>query len=53
MPDEKDKEKLKEQLRDYYGTAMVNGFPMAVLDLAKFEDMDEEELQKVLDVGVE
>ena len=26
---------VRNALRDYYGTAMTNGFPMAVMDLAK------------------
>ena len=29
----KDIEELKSELEDYYGPAMTNGFPMAVLDL--------------------
>ena len=45
MPEEKE-ERLKEKLRGYYGTAMANGLPLAVLDLARIEEMDEEELEK-------
>jgi len=34
----RDDKKRKEEM-DYYGTAMMNGFPMAVLDLVKAEQM--------------
>ena len=40
-------EEIKEELEDYYGTAMTNGFPMAVMNLNELEDMDEEELRKL------
>lgn len=39
-----DIEELRAQLRDYYGTAMVSGFPAAVLDLGRIERMDDEEI---------
>lgn len=26
---------LRRDMKDYYGTAMFNGFPMAVMDLSK------------------
>ena len=42
-----DKKELREQLQDYYGTAMLNGFPAAMADLNDLEDMDEEELEKL------
>ncbi len=41
---EKDIEEIRSELMDYYGTAMVNGFPMAVVDLSKIESMNENEL---------
>ena len=42
----KDVEELREELKDYYGTAMVNGFPLAMLDLQKtWEASDEEIIQ--------
>ncbi|MCR5720133.1 MAG: hypothetical protein K6F84_06160 [Lachnospiraceae bacterium] len=31
-------------MKDYYGTAMFNGFPMAVMDLSKVERMSDREL---------
>ena len=39
-----DIEELRAQLRDYYGTAMMSGFPAAVIDLGKIERMDDEEI---------
>lgn len=36
--------KLRKDLIDYYGTAMNNGFPMAVIDLGKAERASEQEL---------
>ena len=44
MPEEEKIEELREKLRDYYGTAMVSGMPMAVVDLAKLENMDDDEI---------
>ncbi len=46
-PDESepDTEELREKLRDYYGTAMTGGFPMAVIDLGRVETMSDEELR--------
>lgn len=38
-------EKLREELKDYYGTAMASGFGMAVLDLAKVDRMTDEEIK--------
>ncbi len=45
-PEEERKEELKEKLRDYYGTAAAAGYPMALIDLARIENMSEEELEK-------
>ena len=39
-----DTNKLRKDLIDYYGTAMNNGFPMAVIDLGKAERASEQEL---------
>ena len=39
-------EELREKLKDYYGTAMVSGNPMAVIDLSRVENMDEEEIRR-------
>ena len=43
---ETDTEELREKLRDYYGTAMTGGFPMAVIDLGRVETMSDEELRR-------
>lgn len=47
FPDPEDE--LKEKLKDYYGTAAVNGFPMAVIQLNEIDDLDEEELEELVD----
>ena len=39
----------REVLEDYYGTAMANGFPMAVIDLGRVEDMSDEEVEEEVD----
>ena len=39
-----DTDKLRKDLTDYYGTAMNNGIPMAVIDLEKAERASDEEL---------
>lgn len=39
-----DVDKLREYLKDYYGTAMFNGFPAALLDLSDIDSMDDYEL---------
>jgi len=48
MPDrfDEDKESAKEKLMEYYGSAMST-FPMAVIDLAKAENMTEEEAEEM------
>ena len=35
---------LKRDLKDYYGTAAFNGFPMAMLDVVKVENASDEEI---------
>ena len=42
---DKDIEQIKEELENYYGTAIVNGFPMAMVDYAELESKDEEKLR--------
>ena len=42
-PEEENVESLREQLEDYYGTAMQE-FPMAVTDLGRIGDMSDEEI---------
>lgn len=41
-PDDEETEVLREKLKDYYGTAMTSGMPMAVFDLAEVEKMSDE-----------
>ena len=43
----KDIEEIRSELEDYYGTAMVNGFPMAMTDLSDLENKSEEELREL------
>ena len=40
-------EKLREDLIDYYGTAMQNGFQMVALEISKIEKASAEELIKI------
>ena len=35
---------LRERLRDYYGTAMTSGFPMAMAELNEVDSMSDEEV---------
>ena len=44
MEYEIDVRRLRRDMKDYYGTAMFNGFPMAVMDLSKVERMSDREL---------
>lgn len=37
-------DKLRKDMVDNYGTAMFNGFPMAIMDLTKAEKASEQEL---------
>lgn len=41
-----DTEELREKLKDYYGTAVAEGIPMAVIDLVRVENMSDEEVRK-------
>ncbi len=38
---------LRDDLMDYYGTAMTGGFPMASMDVAKAERASESELESM------
>lgn len=38
---------LRKRLLDYYGSAMVSGFGMAVVDLSKVERASDEEIIKL------
>ena len=42
-----DIEKLREDLIDYYGTAMFNASPLAVIELTKVENATPEELIQI------
>ena len=42
-----DIEKLREELIDFYGTAMVGPFPQAIIELTKVEKASPEELIKI------
>ena len=53
-PDQKDVEELRRKLEDYYGTAMMNGFPMAVMDLSGVEHLSEDEVRELAEeLGLE
>ncbi|MBR2793349.1 MAG: hypothetical protein IKE16_01785 [Solobacterium sp.] len=42
--DDEEIEQVRDALKDYYGTAAFSGFPMAVMDVVKVEQMDDEEV---------
>ena len=44
MAYEIDLNKLRKDMKDYYGTAMCKGFPMAMIDLSKVERLADREL---------
>lgn len=44
--DEDEVEELRDKLRDYYGTAMTSGFPMAVIDLGNVDKLTDEEVRE-------
>lgn len=49
-----DVDMLRDYMRDYLGTAMMGGFPVAILDLADVDSMSGEELCKTAeDNGVD
>ena len=39
-----DVDKLREDMEDNYGSAMFDGFPMAVMEFSMVEDMSDQEL---------
>lgn len=47
MNEEIDFEQLRYDLKDYYGTAMVGGFPMVMIDLSEVESASNMELLKM------
>ena len=44
MEYEIDIERLRRDMEDYYGSAMFNGFPMAIMDLSRIESLSDREL---------
>lgn len=42
-----DFERLREDLVDYFGSAMFNGFPMAVVDVTQVETASTEQLIQI------
>lgn len=44
MEYEIDINRLRRDMKDYFGTAMFNGFPMAVMDLSKVERFSDQEI---------
>lgn len=49
-----DVDKLRDYMTDYFGTAMFNGFPAAILDLSDIESMSGHELcQKAESLGID
>ena len=42
-----DFEELRETIRDYYGTAMASGFPMAIIELAEVDNASDDELIEI------
>ena len=42
-----DTDELREKLTDYYGTAMMNGFPAAMADLNGLDSMDDDEIREL------
>ena len=41
---------LRHDLKDYYGTAMFNASPMAIMELSKIEKVSE---QKIIEIALE
>lgn len=49
-----DVDELREYIMDYYGTAMFNGYPAAIIDLSEVESMGGYELcKKAEEVGID
>ena len=39
-----DIDRLRNDMKDYYGTAMVNGFSLALIDLSRMDFLSDSEL---------
>lgn len=49
-----DVDKLRDYMTDYFGTAVFDGFPAAILDLSDIESMSGHELcQKAESLGID
>ena len=49
-----DVDKLRDCMTDYFGTAMFNGFPAAIIDLSDIKSMSGHELcQKAESFGID
>lgn len=42
-----DTDEIRDELRDYYGTAAVSGFQAAAAQLFEVEDLDDEEVKEL------
>jgi len=42
-----DTEETRDELRNYYGTAAVSGFPVAAAQLFEVEDLDDEKVREL------
>lgn len=42
-----DADKLKKDLKDYFGTAMFGGSPLAMMDMVQVEGASEDELVEI------
>ena len=50
--EDRDADMLRERLTDYYGTAAVSGFPMAMADMNEVSWMDDDEvIQRARELG--
>ena len=50
----KDTEEIRDELRVYYGTAAVSGFPMAAAQLYEVDDLDDGEVRELAEeLGLE
>lgn len=47
MNQEIDYEKIRRDLKEYYGTAMFTGFGAAIMDLSEIENASDEELLRI------
>lgn len=49
----KSPEEIRDELKDYYGTAIASGLQMALINLQEIDDLDENELSVLAsEVGI-